>query len=310
MSSKFNNIAIICKKLDIINLSVDKLINYLLSLKVNIFYLDFEKDILKTAAQLTAEHIPHDISNYPSHQHLFTLLNHFDFSVLDMIVVLGGDGTILSVARNVVDHQIPIIGINQGKLGFMTDIVADNMLESLGEILIEHQYQLEWRTLLHAKILRDGNYCYGAIALNDVVISRGATGNMIEFDIIINGQFVLSQKSDGVIFATPTGSTAYSLAAGGPIMQPTTNVFSIVPICPQSLSNRPLVVNDDVQIEFILTVTNATKIHFDGQICFDLQLNDKIILSKHHKQSFLIHPNNYNYYRTLRKKLAWSKRVS
>jgi NAD+ kinase len=133
---------------------------------------------------------------------------------------------------------------------------------------------------------------------------------VIEFDIKIDGEFVLSQKSDGIIFATPTGSTAYSLAAGGPILHPHSNVFAIVPICPQSLTNRPLVVGNSVAIEFTLIRENATQIHFDGQECFDLEYHDQVILSKHPKTLRLIHPHGYNYYRTLRKKLDWSKRVS
>ncbi len=148
------------------------------------------------------------------------------------------------------------------------------------------------------------------LALNDVVISRGAIGNMIEFNISIDNDFVLSQKSDGVIFSTPTGSTAYSLAAGGPILHPQAHVFSIVPICPQSMTNRPLVVHDSATIEFDLVRENATQIHFDGQECFDLQFQDKVVLAKHPQQFKIIHPRKYNYFHTLRTKLDWSKRVS
>ena len=229
---------------------------------------------------------------------------------LDLVIVVGGDGTLLSVGRIVANHDIPIIGVNKGKLGFMTDIAADEMLQKLDSILIEGSYTIEQRDLLNANVIRHNKVVYTAIALNDVVISRGAIGNMIEFDIKIDGEFVLSQKSDGIIFATPTGSTAYSLAAGGPILHPHSNVFAIVPICPQSLTNRPLVVGNLVAIEFTLIRENATQIHFDGQECFDLEYHDQVILSKHPKTLRLIHPHGYNYYRTLRKKLDWSKRVS
>ena len=229
---------------------------------------------------------------------------------LDLVIVVGGDGTLLSVGRIVANHDVPIIGVNKGKLGFMTDIAADEMLQKLDSILIEGSYTIEQRDLLNANVIRHNKVVYTAIALNDVVISRGAIGNMIEFDIKIDGEFVLSQKSDGIIFATPTGSTAYSLAAGGPILHPHSNVFAIVPICPQSLTNRPLVVGNLVAIEFTLIRENATQIHFDGQECFDLEYHDQVILSKHPKTLRLIHPHGYNYYRTLRKKLDWSKRVS
>ena len=255
-----------------------------------------------------------DCAEYCSINPNFSKLNTGSISswldILDLVIVIGGDGTLLSVARKIVDHDIPIVGINQGTLGFMTDISADQMLTAIDDIILNDNYKLEKRSLIHARVLRNNQSITENIALNDVVISRGGIGNMIEFDITIDSDFVLSQKSDGVIFATPTGSTAYSLAAGGPIMQPNSNVISMVSICPQSLSNRPIVLPDSVQIEFLLVRENATQIHFDGQECFDLSYQDKVILSKHAKEFKIIHPANYNYYYTLRKKLDWSKRVS
>ena len=230
--------------------------------------------------------------------------------MLDLVIVIGGDGTLLSAARGLVNYDIPVIGINQGRLGFMTDIASNDMFRAIDDVVLNGNYTLEQRSLINAQVFRHGESVMQAVALNDVVISRGAIGNMIEFDISIDGQFVLSQKSDGVIFATPTGSTAYSLAAGGPILHPVANVFSIVPICPQSMTNRPLVVDDNAKIEFDLVRENATQIHFDGQECFDLEFGDKVLLSKHPKQFKIIHPQGYNYFHTLRTKLDWSKRVS
>ncbi len=192
----------------------------------------------------------------------------------------------------------------------MTDITVDEMIVVIQSILVDNNYTLEARSLLAAKVIRDGKTVDNGVALNDIVISRGAIGNMIEFDINIDNQSVLSQKSDGVIFATPTGSTAYSLAAGGPIINPDAKVFSIVPICPQSLTNRPLVVNDSGVIEFILMRENSTQLHVDGQECFNLIYKDKVILNKHPKQLQFIHPQDYNYYKTLKRKLEWSKRLS
>ncbi|MBP9742854.1 MAG: NAD(+)/NADH kinase [Burkholderiales bacterium] len=230
--------------------------------------------------------------------------------ILDLVVVIGGDGTLLSVARGIVNHDIPVIGINQGTLGFMTDIAVNEMLSVMKDVIVHESYTTELRSMISAAVVRDHVQILSGIALNDVVISRGAIGNMIEFDITIDNQFVLSQKADGVIFSTPTGSTAYSLAAGGPIMHPTSKVFSIVPICPQSLTNRPLVVHDEATIVFDLIRENATQVHFDGQECFDLHLNDQVILTKHPKPFQIIHPYGYNYFKTLRTKLDWSKRVS
>ncbi len=229
---------------------------------------------------------------------------------LDLVIVIGGDGTLLSAARKIVNHDIPIIGVNQGKLGFMTDIAAHDMLSTLDDILLNNNFKHEKRSLINAKVIRNDKTIIENVVLNDIVISRGNIGNMIEFDITIDHDFVLSQKSDGVIFATPTGSTAYSLAAGGPIMHTHAQVISMVPICPQSLSNRPIVLPDNVVIEFLLTRDNSTQIHFDGQECVNLAYHDKVILTKHTKEFKIIHPLNYNYYYTLRKKLDWSKRVS
>lgn len=231
-------------------------------------------------------------------------------SFLDLVVVIGGDGTFLSAARVAADYDIPIIGINQGKLGFMTDIAVNDMIVIMDEILLQNKFTEESRSIMFAEVSRNKDIVKSGIALNDIVISRGAIGSMIEFDLTINSQFVLSQKSDGVIFSTPTGSTAYSLAAGGPILHPEANVFSIVPICPQSLSNRPIVVSDKVLIEFLLIKENTIQIHFDGQECFDLSYQDRVLLHKYPKSLNIIHPQSYNYYRTLRRKLDWSKRVS
>jgi NAD+ kinase len=146
--------------------------------------------------------------------------------------------------------------------------------------------------------------------LNDIVISRGTLGSMIEFEMSIDKQFVHKQKSDGVIFSTPTGSTAYALAAGGPILHPHSQVFSIVPICPQSMSNRPIVISDAVQIELLITTDNNSILHTDGQEYFKLEQGDRVLINKAKRSLRLLHPLDYNYYHTLRTKLDWSKRVS
>lgn len=294
----FNNIAIIGKpNTSELNEHILKLINYLTCRKIKVYLSDKNSLEISSLPDIVNEEIIiGDMSQW--------------IDKLDLVIVIGGDGTFLSVGRKVASFDIPIIGVNQGKLGFMTDIAIDDMLMSIEEIIFAGKFILEKRSLIQAQVIRNSKNIFSGTALNDIVISRGSAGSMIEFNITIDGQFVLSQKSDGVIFTTPTGSTAYSLAAGGPILQPESNVFSIVPICPQSLSNRPLVVSDEVKIEFLLISDNETYIHFDGQDCFKLNFHDTVLLSKNSKSLNLIHPTRYNYYRTLRKKLEWSKRVS
>ena len=233
-----------------------------------------------------------------------------NFKIINLLIVIGGDGTLLSAARKIVNYNIPILGVNQGKLGFMTDIPLKNIQSYIQDILVNKNFFVEERTLIHADILIDNKIVNNSTALNDIVISKGSTGNMIEFNITINKDFVLSQKSDGIIFSTATGSTAYSLAAGGPIISPNAAVFAIVPICPQALTNRPIIVCDNSEIEFILTKDNSTQIHFDGQVTSDLNPGDKVIIKKYHKKVKIIHHLSYSYYNTLREKLYWSKRIS
>lgn len=229
---------------------------------------------------------------------------------IDVAIVIGGDGTLLSAARSLVEHNIPLIGINQGKLGFMTDIAVDKMLTVVSNMLTQNQFQEEERHLLSARILRNKSEVYHSLALNDIVISRGAIGSMIEFGMSIDNEFVCTQKSDGLIFATPTGSTAYSLASGGPILHPASKTISIVPICPQSLSYRPLVVSDDAMIEVQILSGVSSIIHSDGQEYLELQTGDVIKIQQAHRPVRLLHPLNYSYYTTLREKLHWAKRLS
>jgi NAD+ kinase len=229
---------------------------------------------------------------------------------IDLAIIIGGDGTLLSASRQLVEHDIPLIGINQGKLGFMTDVAANEMLETITEMLTANLFTEEERNLLFAEIVRDDKIIYNSLALNDVVISRGATGSMIEFDMSIDNEFVCTQKSDGLIFATPTGSTAYSLAAGGPILHPLSKVFAIVPICPQSMSNRPIVVSDEAEIQVQILTGAEVVIHSDGQEYLELKIGDIININKSVRPLRLLHPEQYSYYRTLRNKLHWAKRLS
>ena len=226
----------------------------------------------------------------------------------DLAIVLGGDGTMLSIARLLAPYAVPLIGINQGRLGFMTDIPLEGMAASV-EAILRGEYVPEDRILLHASLVRDGVEISHALAFNDVVFSRGATGAMIEFEVFIDTQFVYSQRSDGLIVSTPTGSTAYSLASGGPILHPTVPAITLVPICPQSLSNRPIAVNDSSVVEYVLTRGSDTHVHFDGQSHQAVLERDRVILRRYHNTLRILHPIGYNYYDMLRHKLHWGERL-
>lgn len=239
----------------------------------------------------------------------YPLVDRADLGKLaDLAIVLGGDGTMLSVARLLAPYNTPMVGVNQGRLGFMTDISLHEMFTTI-EAILHGEFVPEDRILLNASVQRDGVEVASTLAFNDVVFSRGATGSMIEFEIFIDKQFVYSQRSDGLIVSTPTGSTAYSLASGGPILHPTVPAITLVPICPQSLSNRPIAVNDSSVVEFVLTRGSDTHVHFDGQSHQAVLERDRVILRRYHNTLRILHPIGYNYYDMLRHKLHWGERL-
>jgi NAD+ kinase len=226
----------------------------------------------------------------------------------DMAIVVGGDGTFLSAVRSLVDFDIPVMGINLGRLGFLVDISPNNMQQHLEQILAGH-YVEEERILLHAQVIRDGQLINEAEALNDVVVHIRDVARMIEFETYINDQFVNHQRSDGLVVSTPTGSTAYSLSSGGPLLHANLDAIVLVPICPHTLSNRPLVVNADSKVEIIIGAgrQSTAQVTLDGQTAFDLKPGDKILIRRKPKKVRLIHPPNYDYYEILRAKLRWSE---
>ncbi|MCP9758384.1 NAD kinase [Aquitalea sp. S1-19] len=226
----------------------------------------------------------------------------------DIAIVLGGDGTMLAVARLLAPYRVPLVGINQGRLGFMADIPLHEMLGAVDAILAG-DFIPEDRILLTASVLREDAEVVSALALNDIVISRGGLGSMIEFEVFIDNQFVYSQRSDGLIISTPTGSTAYSLASGGPILHPTLQAIALVPICPQSMSNRPIAVSDSCEVEFMLTRGLDARAHFDGQSHCDLMEMDRVIVRRYRNPLRILHPAGYNYYDMLRHKLHWGERL-
>ena len=225
----------------------------------------------------------------------------------DLAIVLGGDGTMLNAARRLARYCVPLVGVNQGRLGFMTDIARDDMLSCMDDLL-DGRFSPESRMLLAAEIERDGRDISENMALNDVVVDKGAIGRMIEFELFIDGEFIYNLRSDGLIVSTPTGSTAYSLSSGGPILHPTLTGISLVPLCPHALTNRPVIVNDNAEIELRLTQAADARVHFDGQLTLDLMPGDSVRLRRSEHTICFLHPPGYSYFAMLRQKLQWSER--
>ena len=225
----------------------------------------------------------------------------------DLAIVLGGDGTMLNAARQLARFRVPLVGVNQGRLGFMTDIARSDMLSSM-EDLLAGKFSPESRMLLDAEVLRDGKTMVSNLALNDVVVDKGAIGRMIEFELFIDGQFIYNLRSDGLIVATPTGSTAYSLSANGPILHPQVAGIALVPLCPHALSNRPILVGDRNEVEIRIIHANDSRAHFDGQVTVDLKRGDSVRISRSEYSICFLHPPGYSYFAMLRRKLHWSER--
>ncbi len=228
----------------------------------------------------------------------------------DLVIAVGGDGNLLNAARHLSLHNVPVLGINRGQLGFLTDITPD-LVESMLEPILQGEYTEGKRTLLEGCVKRHGKVVGQGNALNDVVLFPGDIAQLIEFELRINGQFVYSQRSDGLIISTPTGSTAYSLSAGGPIMQSDLNALVLVPKLPHTLTSRPLVINADSVVTLDLADYNkvSPKLSFDGQHHFDLAVGDEIVIKKQAQPLRLIHPTGYDYYHILRTKLHWGTQL-
>jgi NAD+ kinase len=224
----------------------------------------------------------------------------------DLVVVQGGDGSMLNAARNLAGHDVSLIGVNQGRLGFMTDIASSKMIDAMAEILAG-KHATEERTMLAAEVHRDGAITLATLALNDAVVNKGSVGRLIEFVVNIDGEFVYDLRADGLIVATPTGSTAYALSSDGPIMQPSVPGFALVPICPHTLSNRPIMVSDRSTIEISLKRASDARLHFDGQLQCDLLEGDRVVIRRAEHTIKFVHPPGYSYFTMLREKLHWSE---
>jgi NAD+ kinase len=227
----------------------------------------------------------------------------------DLALVVGGDGTMLGFGRQLAPYGVPLIGINQGRLGFITDIPLNKIEETLKPML-RGEYEVDERAMMHAKVWRDGHCVFDAQALNDVVVNRGATSGMVELRVEVDGQFVATQRADGLIIATPTGSTAYSLSAGGPLLYPSLPSWVMVPIAPHTLSNRPLVLADPGEIVIDLVSGRDASANFDMQSLASLLLGDRITVKRSQHRARFLHPRGWSYYDTLRKKLHWNEGVA
>jgi NAD+ kinase len=224
----------------------------------------------------------------------------------DLAVVIGGDGTLLHAARELVNANVPLVGVNRGRLGFLVDVSPDGKLHELNEI-IYGEYIEEHRLMLHCQLVRNEAVIHQSLAFNDMVMRTKNVLQIIEFEISINDSFVLSQRADGIIVASPSGSTAYSLSSGGPIINPNLNAVVVQPICPHTLSSRPLVVTAESQISVLVTEKKPVSAQMvcDGQVYEDLQNDDIIEVRKHDRSIRILHPANYDYHHILREKLNW-----
>ena len=226
----------------------------------------------------------------------------------DLGLVIGGDGTMLGIGRQMARYALPLIGINQGRLGFITDIPIQSYQDVL-QPMLQGNYQTEDRSLLQAHVMRDQRSVFSALAMNDVVVNRGGTSGMVELRVEVDGRFVATQRADGLIIATPTGSTAYSLSVGGPLMHPSIGGWVMAPIAPHTFSNRPIVLPESSEISIEIVAGRYVSANFDMQSLAELMLGDRITVQRsEHKVRFL-HPAGWNYFDTLRKKMHWNEGV-
>ncbi len=222
----------------------------------------------------------------------------------DIAIVVGGDGTMLGIARQLASHGVPLVGINQGRLGFITDIAISGYQEALAPMLAG-SYEQESRTMLEADVWRDEQKIFEGLSLNDVVVSRGATASMVELRVDVGDDFVANMRADGLIVATPTGSTAYALSAGGPILHPAIAGWVVVPIASHTLSNRPIVLPDASEVRIAIVAGRDLSANFDMHNLASLIPGDRIHVRRSAHQVRFLHPLGWSYYATLRKKLRW-----
>ena len=227
----------------------------------------------------------------------------------DLGLVVGGDGTMLGIGRLLAQFGVPLVGINQGRLGFITDIAFEDYQSVLGPML-RGEFEEDRRWMMQAKVVRDGRCVFNATAMNDVVVNRGATAGMVELRVEVDGRFVANQRADGLIIASPTGSTAYALSAGGPLLHPSIAGWILVPIAPHTLSNRPIVLSDRGEITVEIVAGRDASANFDMQSLATLLHGDRITVRRSEHQMCFLHPKGWSYFDTLRKKLHWNEGVA
>lgn len=241
-----------------------------------------------------------DLSNFPAMDAVGIGEN------CDLGLVVGGDGTMLGIGRQLARFDVPLIGINHGRLGFVTDIPFESMDKTLTPML-RGEYDEDARSLIHAQVMRGDECVFDALAMNDVVVHRGATAGMVELRVEVDGRFVAKQRADGLIVATPTGSTAYSLSVGGPILHPSIAGWVLAPIAPHTLSNRPVVFANTSEIAIEIVSGRDASASFDMQSLASLMKGDRIIVKRSEHQVRFLHPRGWSYYDTLRNKLHWNE---
>ena len=226
----------------------------------------------------------------------------------DIAVVVGGDGTMLGIARELARYDMPLVGINQGRLGFITDVAVERYADALSPILAG-DYEEEYRSMLEGDVWRDGDKIYDGLSMNDVVVSRGSTASMVELRVDIGEEFVANMRADGLIVASPTGSTAYALSAGGPILHPDIAAWVLVPIASHTLSNRPIVLPDTGEIRIGIVAGRDVSANFDMHNLASLLLGDQVRVRRSKYKVRFLHPRGWSYYATLRRKLRWYEGV-
>jgi NAD+ kinase len=271
---------------------------------------EISEPLLRLAAFLTEKGVAVVVNKRTSeylsrHDYSELLLTEMGGAV-DLAIVLGGDGTMLNIVCTLAPHGVPLVGVNQGRMGFLTDISLDNMLPTIADML-EGKFVTEQRMLLQTRVLRDDVEVFSALAFNEVVLHRGSTNSMIEFEVRIDDEYLYNQRADGLIVASPTGSTAYALSAGGPIVHPALELITLVPICPHTLSNRPIVLNSHAELGILVHRAVGASLRCDSHSTFDLQDSDKVMVSRYAETACLLHPVGHSYYHTLREKLLWNK---
>lgn len=224
----------------------------------------------------------------------------------DLGLVVGGDGTMLGVGRELARFGVPLIGINRGRLGFITDVALENFESALAPML-RGEYEEDVRSLMQARVIRDGRCMFDALAMNDVVLHRGGTSGMVEVRVEVDGHFVANQRADGLIIATPTGSSAYALSAGGPLIHPSIDGWVLVPIAPHTLSNRPIVLSDSTEVVIELVAGRDASANFDMQSLASLLHGDRIVVRRSEHVVRFLHPKGWTYFGTLRQKLHWNE---